>query len=86
MTHESTRYHRGNYVITSVFDTNHQGSWVNAWGPGGFWKVFITHDDEYPAQPEDVLLNVKLRESPVDRERQQGIARIYQWIHARKFH
>lgn len=78
----SPRYHYGSYVITSVLETHHQGSWVNLWGSGGFWKVFITHEANRPAQPEDVLLNVKLRESPVDKEKQQRVARIYQWTHA----
>jgi len=77
----STRYHYGIYVITSVLETNHQGSWVNLWGAGGFWKVFITHEKKRPTQREDVLFNVKLRASPVDIEKQRGIARIYQWAH-----
>jgi len=81
MTEMSPRYHYGSYVITSVLETNHQGSWVNLWGSGGFWKVFITHEKSRPAQPEDVLLKVKLRESPINIEKQRGIARIYQWTH-----
>lgn len=82
MSDTSPRYHHGSYVITSVMEINHQGSWVKLWGEGGFWTVFITHEDNRPAQREDVLLNVKLRESPVYKEKHQGVARMYQWTHA----
>lgn len=82
MSDTSPHYHYGSYVITSVMGANHQGSWVKLWGSGGFWTVFITHEDNRPAQREDVLLNVKLRGSPVDEEKQRGVARIYQWRHA----
>lgn len=81
MIEKSPDYHYGSYVISSVMEINHQGSWIRIWGDGGFWKVFITHSENRPTQLGDTLLNVKLRESPIDSEKRQGIARIYQWVH-----